>query len=105
MSHPFNLDICALESMDLDFQEELTDEEAAKVGGGISAADPKLGEQGGCILPPPKNKQNPRKPNKKQPKEEEIVYTTLAVGEEGGDATTLAVGEEGGGLGTELPLG
>lgn len=101
MSHPFNLDIRALESMDLDFQEELADEEAAKVGGGISAADPKLGEQGGCILPPPHKRQNPKKP-----KDEEIVYTTLAVGEEGGDrVTTLAIGEEGGSLGMELPLG
>lgn len=93
MRHPFELDIHALESIDLDFEEELTDEEAAKVGGGISAADPKLGEQGGCILPSPVKVKKPQKP---KPKEDEIVYTTLAVGEEGGDVTTLAVGEEGG---------
>ncbi|MBD2776981.1 hypothetical protein [Iningainema tapete] len=34
----------------------------------------------------------------------ESVYTTLAVGEEGGDATTLALGEEGG-YKTTLALG
>ncbi len=69
MSHPFALDICDLEFMDLDFEEEIIDREAAKVGGGISAADPKIGEQGGCIQPPPNKRQNPKKPK------EEIVYT------------------------------
>lgn len=72
MSHPFDLELCDLESIELDFGEELTNEEAAKVVGG-----------------------------RKQPKEhkdKDKVSTTLAVGEEGGEFTTLALGEEGGNL-------
>ncbi|NER30476.1 MAG: hypothetical protein F6J89_23365, partial [Symploca sp. SIO1C4] len=49
MRHPFDLDPSELKNIDLDFEEQLTDEEAAQVGGGLS------------------------------------IYTTQAVGEEGGD--------------------
>lgn len=99
MSHPFDLDVSELESIELDFEEELTDEEAAKVGGGISAANPRIGEQGGCIILPPTKRPRPINPP---------IVTTQAVGEEGGEITytTLALGEEGGGgaNGGELAL-
>ncbi|AUS99897.1 hypothetical protein CLI64_05560 [Nostoc sp. CENA543] len=68
MKHPFDLNIADLEALNLETQE-LTDEEADQVTGGL-------------------------KP----------IFTTLALGEEGGDATTLALGEEGGDF-TTLALG
>ena len=39
MNHPFDLDIADLEAIDLDFEETLTDEEAAHIGGGIMFHD------------------------------------------------------------------
>lgn len=102
MSHPFELNLSDLESMELDFEEELTDEEAAKVGGGSGRVTTlALGEEGGSC--------RPKRPVVKRPittKPPEV--TTQAVGEEGGGNTftTLAVGEEGGGgaSGGDLPL-
>ncbi|MDB9373142.1 hypothetical protein [Nodularia sphaerocarpa] len=89
MKHPFDLGTTDLDSLNLAAQD-LTDEEAAKVTGGLQVGFPipfigfdvnfpilsiattlAVGEEGGEV-------------------------TTLAVGEEGGDFTTLAVGEEGG---------
>jgi hypothetical protein len=59
MQHPFALNLSDLESIERDFEENLTEEEAGQVQGGT-------------------------------------VFTTLALGEEGGEVTTLALGEEGG---------
>jgi hypothetical protein len=72
MNHPFDLDPADLEAMDLDFEEPLTDEEAAHVGGGIMATSMMVGEEGGGV-------------------------TSMMVGEEGGGVTSMMVGEEGGG--------
>lgn len=97
MRHPFDLDPTQLEALDLDFEEQLTDEQAAQVGGGRAIATTlALGEEGGC-WPQPQPEPIPIDP----------PMTTLALGEEGGitDAlcedggepiTTMALGEEGG---------
>ncbi len=63
MNHPFALELCELEAIDLDFEEYLTDEEATQVGGGRRITSHLDGEGGGEV-------------------------TTLALGEEGGDCTT-----------------
>lgn len=105
MRHPFDLNAAELETIELDFAEEITAEEAAKVGGGLSIATTRaFGEEGGCDYPV-----KPIKPI-------EPIFTTLALGEEGGwcptptptpipeplpikppiEVTTLAIGEEGG---------
>jgi len=98
MRHPFDLKPTELETVELEFVEEITSEEAAKVGGGLSIATTEaLGEEGGCGYPI---------------KPIEPIFTTLALGEEGGwcpvplpeplpikppiEVTTLALGEEGG---------
>jgi predicted DNA-binding protein (UPF0251 family) len=39
MNHPFDLDPAELEAMDLDFEEPLTDEEAAHIRGGSDFHD------------------------------------------------------------------
>jgi hypothetical protein len=60
MNHPFALNVSDLEAIELHFEEELNDEEAAQVLGGLTIATTKaVGEEGG-------------------------TFTTLAVGEEGG---------------------
>lgn len=102
MKHPFDLQLSDLEALDLDLEEQLTDEEAAQVGGGLkNYTTQALGEEGGDC-PRPRPKPRPVKPHK--PPE----ATTFALGEEGGgpiypicppEVTTLALGEEGG----ELP--
>ncbi|MBP5972709.1 hypothetical protein HW132_08175 [Brasilonema sp. CT11] len=61
MNHPFGLDVSDLEAIELNFEEELNDEEAAQVLGGSSKVTTKAGEQG-----------------------EGEILTTLALGEEGG---------------------
>jgi hypothetical protein len=71
MRHPFELELCDLEAVEFNVVEELTDEEAANIGGGRKFTTQALGEEGGEV-------------------------TTLAVGEEGGGVTTQALGEEGG---------
>ncbi|NJL42665.1 MAG: hypothetical protein HC935_03365 [Pseudanabaena sp. SU_2_4] len=77
MHHPFELEISDLETMDLDFEEHLTDENVLRVEGGIAVGE---------YYPP-----TPTIPSGSKP-------TTLALGEEGGGGyTTLALGEEGGG--------
>jgi hypothetical protein len=71
MRHPFELELSDLEAVEFNVVEELTDEEAANIGGGRRITTQALGEEGGEV-------------------------TTLAVGEEGGGVTTQALGEEGG---------
>lgn len=103
MRHPFDLNDSELEALDLDFEEELTEEEAAQVGGGLSLTTLALGEEGGgfpkpipCDPPLPFPKPIPLP----EPEPHPPIATTKALGEEGGDdfpVTTLAIGEEGGG--------
>jgi hypothetical protein len=102
-SHPFNLSLPDLEDLDINFQDELTDDEAEQVGGGVfrcgtppgtGATTRALGEEGGYWGPaidmPPVGGGKPEQPPQ---------ATTLAIGEEGGDVmTTMALGEEGGSL-------
>lgn len=71
MRHPFELELCDLEAVEFNVVEDLTDEEAANIGGGRKFTTLAVGEEGGEV-------------------------TTLAVGEEGGEVTTKAIGEEGG---------
>lgn len=89
--HPFALNLSKLESIDLDFEEHLTEDDAANIGGG-TISDGRLitkawYEGGGWY--PPINKyppypvpptQHPDYPPINQPP----AYTTLALGEEGG---------------------
>lgn len=81
MSHPFELDISALEAVEIEFEEPLTDEEAARVAGGIlpggCVTTQALGEEGGSDY-------YPTPPGKLPPARKPPVYTTLALGEEGG---------------------
>jgi hypothetical protein len=74
MHHPFELKLSELEAIELNFEEELTNEEATKVTGGLLTTQA-LGEEGGCIWPPTINPPINQKPP---------IYTTLALGEEGG---------------------
>lgn len=97
MNHPFGLELSDLEAIELDFVEELTEEESAKVGGGMSAAESILGEQGGWIKIPPIEIPPIKLPSIKLPPG---YPTTEAFGEDG-DVTTLALGEEGG----SIPVG
>ncbi|HAA26811.1 MAG TPA: hypothetical protein DCE56_02910 [Cyanobacteria bacterium UBA8553] len=84
MNHPFALELSDLEAVDLDFEENLTDEAAAEVAGGILP--------GGCVVTgayyegggygwPPIVK-DPVYPVR--PKYPPYEVTTLALGEEGG---------------------
>ena len=90
MSHPFDLDPAELEAMDLDFEETLTEEEAAHIGGGIRYTTMALGEGGGgpvqCISAPCPGSEGgggfpfpPPPPISFDP-----PMTTDAIGEEGG---------------------
>jgi hypothetical protein len=101
MNHPFDLDPAELEAMDLDFEETLTDEEAAHIGGGIRYTTLALGEEGGsgpinCISAPCPGSEGgggfPERPIPIDP-----PATTLAIGEEGGGPYTKAWFEGGGG--------
>lgn len=88
MTHPFDLNLSDLETVDLDFEERLTDEETANVGGGIlpggCVTTQAIGEEGGYNQPPIIKKPRPIT----VPPKEEPIYTTLALGEEGGDSYT-----------------
>ncbi|MEG3898438.1 MULTISPECIES: hypothetical protein [unclassified Microcoleus] len=99
MNHPFDLDIADLEAIDLDFEETLSDEEAARIGGGIMATTLAIGEEGGgiqCISAPCPGSEGgggfPPQPIPIHP-----PVTTLAIGEEGGGSYTKAWFEGGGG--------
>lgn len=99
MQHPFDLQLSDLKALDLDFEEGLTDEEAAQVGGGLKNYTTQALDEEGGFCPQPWPKPKPIVPIKPPD------VTTLALGEEGGEpiypicppvATTLAIGEEGG---------
>ncbi|AFY58081.1 hypothetical protein Riv7116_5714 [Rivularia sp. PCC 7116] len=92
MKHPFALEIADLESQlsGQDLLEEVGEEESEKCAGGLSIYT-KIDKESGdfclpypepCIypLPLPKPKPYPCEPVKPKPP----VYTTLALGEEGG---------------------
>ena len=97
MNHPFNLNLSDLEAVDLDFEEQLSVEEAEKVGGGTIFTTLALGEEGGCYPPIIKDPCYPRPPIKWplpcelpiDPPGEPPEVTTLALGEEGGDCGFL----------------
>ena len=103
MNHPFDLDPAELEAMDLDFEETLTDEQAAHIGGGIGLTTMALGEEGGsapiqCISAPCPGSEGggggfPFPP----PPPFDPPMTTDAIGEEGGGYWTKAWFEGGGG--------
>ena len=55
MNHPFDLDPAELEARDLDFEEMLSDEQAAHIGGGTIFTTLAVGEEGSgieCISAP-----------------------------------------------------
>ena len=103
MNHPFDLDPAELEARDLDFEETLTDEQAAHIGGGILYTTMALHEEGGggpvqCISAPCPGSEGgggfpfpPPPPISFYP-----PVSTQAVGEEGG-GWTKAWFEGGGG--------
>src|SRR6476620_12119279 len=102
MNHPFDLDIADLEAINLDFEEILTDEQAAHIGGGIRFTTLALGEEGGggpiqCISAPcPGSEGGGGFPVSRPPVFPPPV-TTHAIGEEGGSPYTQAWFEGGGG--------
>lgn len=87
MRHPFDLNSTELEDLDLNFEEPLTDDEAQQVGGGWGCFWPIKPPI--CIDPPiyieppikwpPDCEIEPLPPKYPGP-----IYTTLALGEEGG---------------------
>lgn len=93
MNHPFDLDPAELEAMDLDFEETLTEEEAAHIGGGIRYTTLALGEEGGsgpvqCISAPcPGSEGGGGFPVPLPTPIFDPPATTLAIGEEGGGYT------------------
>lgn len=101
MSHPFNLNLNQLQAIDLEFEELLTPEAAAEVSGALSRLP---------YPPRPRPRPRPRPPLNCPPNPpiahpqpiNPPIYTTLALGEEGGwhppEVTTMALGEEGGSL-------
>lgn len=99
MHHPFDLDTADLLAMDLDFEEPLTDEQTADIGGGRMAITMMVGEAGGgiqCISAPCPGSETgggfPPKPIPIDP-----PMTTMTIGEEGGGPYTKAWSECGGG--------
>jgi hypothetical protein len=86
MRHPFDLELSELETIEFNLLEELTDEEAATIAGGYHIP-PTAGSEpsGGNVS------------SSLQLSEDGVYFTTLMLGEEGGNVmTTLALGEEGG---------
>ena len=83
MNHPFALELSELQAVDLEFEEPINFEDAARIDGGISPSDrvvtKALHETGGWNYPPIKPPIKP--PVTKPPK-----VTTLALGEEGGSS-------------------
>ncbi|MDJ0897187.1 MAG: hypothetical protein QNJ55_00130 [Xenococcus sp. MO_188.B8] len=60
MSHPFDLDSSAFEALDLDFEDQLTEEQSAQVGGGLTIATTQsVGEEGGFDYPSDRPWYNP----------------------------------------------
>jgi hypothetical protein len=97
MKHPFDLSAVELETLDLEFADDLALDELETTTGGLRLTTLALGEEGGSgdyIPRPPKWPPVYLPPPIKPPIQPPEV-TTLALGEEGG-VTTLALGEEGG---------
>lgn len=99
MNHPFDLELRELETLDLEFEEPLSLDEASQVNGSlrlISRSESKVNFKRRPRLRPPR----PIYPRPIYPVDPPSA-TTLALGEEGGwhppQYTTLALGEEGGG--------
>jgi hypothetical protein len=94
MNHPFELELTELEVMDLDFKEQLTQEETATIEGGkhsdiVCISAPCPGSETGGDNPdyPVPTKPKPpkvRHPRKDFPDRHPPEFTTLALGEEGG---------------------
>ncbi|MCU0568052.1 MAG: hypothetical protein MUF49_15815 [Oculatellaceae cyanobacterium Prado106] len=98
MDHPFNLKLTELETLDLEFEEALSIDEADQVNGSTRYITSFNKEQGDC-KPLPHPRPRPRCPS--PPIYPDLpIATTLALGEEGGwcppPYTTMALGEEGG---------
>lgn len=85
--HPFALDLCDLESLDLDFVENLSQDETANIGGGAISdghiITKALYEGGGWYPPSDRYPTHPVPPSN-SPINQHPPYTTLALGEEGG---------------------
>ncbi len=101
MNHPFDLDPAELEAMDLDFEETLTDEEAAHIGGAIRYTTLAIGEEGGggpiqCISAPCPGSEGGGGFPFPRPRVFDPPASTDAIGEEGG-GWTKAWFEGGGG--------
>lgn len=102
MQHPFDIDGAELAALELEFEESLRDEDAAAIAGGLTMTTLALGEEGGHSYYPIPRKNNcpvlpipyPSEPcsapyDWPRPQLEVPVYTTLALGEEGGSPTLL----------------
>ena len=91
MRHPFDLDPSELDALELDCAEIMSDQEAAQVSGGLSITTLALGEEGGtdCGFMPVDLLGRPRPFRPRRPSKpiaiDEPIFTTLAIGEEGGD--------------------
>lgn len=101
MNHPFDLDPAELEALDLDFEETLTEEEAAHIGGGIRYTTMAVGEEGGggpvqCISAPCPGSEGGGGVPSSPAFSFDPPATTDAIGEEGG-GWTKAWFEGGGG--------
>lgn len=95
MNHPFNLNLSELKTIDLDFEESLTPEESATVSGSLSL-DPCRPRPRPCPRPrPPRPRpicrpieppicHTPIEPPICHRPIEPPIFTTLALGEEGG---------------------
>lgn len=99
MKHPFDLSAAELETLDLEFEEDLVLDELETTTGGLRLTTLALGEEGGSgdYFPRPPKRWPPIYPPHPPitPPIKPPEVTTLALGEEGG-VTTLALGEEGG---------
>lgn len=88
MTHPFALNLSDLETVDLDFQEDLTSDQGDQIEGGIlpggCVVTKAFYEGGGYDCPPPYYKPPVEPPCYYPPSPKPPIYTTLALGEEGG---------------------
>ncbi|MDZ8054845.1 MAG: hypothetical protein RMX68_008905 [Aulosira sp. ZfuVER01] len=109
LNHPFALDISDLEDLNLDVGKQLTDEEAAEIGGGKApeVTTLALGEEGGhdhpgeivCISAPCPGSESGGEPSPKPlPKPPKPPVYTKAWFENGGGVYTKALHENGGSI-------
>ena len=85
--HPFALNIYELESLDLDFVENLNQDDATNLGGGAISDGriiTKALYEGGGWYPPSDRYPTHPLPTSNSPINQLPTYTTLALGEEGG---------------------